>query len=117
MWRSIVEGSIQMLFPTRAFGPTYPSLRRNCRGARTSEMRPTVTIDCFSEGFNGYGEGYAVVAVDVIRATTTAVTAVASSLAEAAERSRNLAQQASFRGKQLRRDIAWHELTRSARVT
>ena len=40
-------------------------------------MRPTVTIDCFSEGFNGYGEGYAVVAVDVIRATTTAVTAVA----------------------------------------
>ncbi|HTD84542.1 MAG TPA: phosphoribosylamine--glycine ligase [Gemmatimonadaceae bacterium] len=46
-----------------------------------------------------------------------AVTAVASSLAEAAERSRNLAQQVSFRGKQLRRDIAWHELTRSARVT
>lgn len=46
-----------------------------------------------------------------------AVTAVASGLAEAAEKSRNHAQQVSFKGKQLRRDIAWRELTRSARVT
>jgi phosphoribosylamine--glycine ligase len=46
-----------------------------------------------------------------------AVTAVASGLSEAAEKSRHHAQQVSFRGKQLRRDIAWRELTRSARVT
>jgi len=46
-----------------------------------------------------------------------AVTAVAAGLSEAAEMSRNHAQQVSFKGKQLRRDIAWRELTRSARVT
>jgi 2-phosphosulfolactate phosphatase len=40
-------------------------------------MSPSVVIDCFFEGFNRYRGGYAVVAVDVIRATTTAVTAVA----------------------------------------
>ena len=37
----------------------------------------TVTIDCFPENLSRYQTGYAVVAVDVIRATTTAVTAVA----------------------------------------
>src|SRR5438105_1216196 len=46
-----------------------------------------------------------------------AVTAVASGLLEAAELSRNHAEQVSFAGKQLRRDIGWHELTRGARVT
>jgi 2-phosphosulfolactate phosphatase len=44
---------------------------------KSSELRPTVAIDCFTDGFRNY-EGYAVVAVDVIRATTTAVTAVGS---------------------------------------
>jgi 2-phosphosulfolactate phosphatase len=39
---------------------------------------PQVTIDCFPESVAKYGEGWAVVAVDVIRATTTAVTAVAT---------------------------------------
>jgi len=34
-------------------------------------------IDCFFDGFNGYAEDHAIVAVDVIRATTTAVTGVA----------------------------------------
>jgi 2-phosphosulfolactate phosphatase len=38
----------------------------------------TVTIDCFPESVHRYGEGWTVVAVDVIRATTTAVTAVAA---------------------------------------
>ena len=37
---------------------------------------PTVTIDCFPESLSRYQRGHAVVAVDVIRATTTAVSAV-----------------------------------------
>ena len=37
-----------------------------------------VVIDCFPESLARYGAGWAVVAVDVIRATTTAVTAVAA---------------------------------------
>jgi len=45
------------------------------------------------------------------------VTAVASGLLEAAEMSRNHAEQVSLKGKQLRRDIGWRELTRGARVT
>jgi phosphoribosylamine--glycine ligase len=46
-----------------------------------------------------------------------AVTAVAEELADAAEQSREFAEQVAFKGKQLRGDIAWRELTRSARVT
>ena len=46
-----------------------------------------------------------------------AITGVATTLLEAAELSRSYAEQISFSGKQLRRDIAWHELSRSARVT
>lgn len=45
------------------------------------------------------------------------VTAVAPTLFEASELSRSHAEQVSFKGKQLRRDIAWRELTRGARVT
>ncbi|HET9451268.1 MAG TPA: 2-phosphosulfolactate phosphatase [Aggregicoccus sp.] len=37
----------------------------------------TVVVDCFEEQLGAYGEGCAIVAVDVIRATTTAVTGVA----------------------------------------
>jgi 2-phosphosulfolactate phosphatase len=37
----------------------------------------TVVIDCFPESLTRYRDGYAVVVVDVIRATTTAVTGVA----------------------------------------
>lgn len=40
-------------------------------------MRKTVVIDCFPESVEAYRNGYAIVAVDVIRATTTAVTGVA----------------------------------------
>jgi 2-phosphosulfolactate phosphatase len=36
----------------------------------------TIVIDCFPDGIHRYGAGWAVIAVDVIRATTTAVTAV-----------------------------------------
>ena len=41
-------------------------------------MRNKVVIDCFQENPDFLREGYAVVAIDVIRATTTAITAVAS---------------------------------------
>jgi 2-phosphosulfolactate phosphatase len=41
-------------------------------------MRPSVIIDCFPESAARYQKGYAVVAIDVIRATTMAVSAVAS---------------------------------------
>jgi phosphoribosylamine--glycine ligase len=46
-----------------------------------------------------------------------AITAVAPDLHEAAEQSREFAERVSFKGKQLRRDIAWRELTRGARIT
>src|SRR5262245_31733324 len=39
-------------------------------------MKGTVTIDCFPEAAERYLDGYAIVAIDVIRATTTATTAV-----------------------------------------
>jgi 2-phosphosulfolactate phosphatase len=38
----------------------------------------TVVIDCFPESVARWRDGYAVVAIDVVRATTTAITAVAS---------------------------------------
>jgi 2-phosphosulfolactate phosphatase len=41
-------------------------------------MDKSVVIDCFAESACRYAEGYAVVVVDVVRATTTAVTAVAA---------------------------------------
>lgn len=40
-------------------------------------MYKTVIIDCFPESIRRYRNGYGIVAIDVIRATTTAVTAVA----------------------------------------
>ena len=40
-------------------------------------MERTVVIDCFPESLTHYRDGFAIVAVDVIRATTTAVTGAA----------------------------------------
>src|SRR5439155_23870448 len=40
-------------------------------------MMKEVLIDCFPESLENYRNGYAIVAVDIIRATTTAVTGVA----------------------------------------
>ncbi len=40
-------------------------------------MQETVVIDCFPDSVRFYRKGYAVVAIDVIRTTTTAVTVVA----------------------------------------
>jgi phosphoribosylamine--glycine ligase len=45
------------------------------------------------------------------------VTAVASTLVEAAEMSLSHAEAVQLNGKQLRRDIGWRELTRGARAT
>jgi 2-phosphosulfolactate phosphatase len=39
-------------------------------------MNGSVVVDCFPESLPRYRDGYAIVAVDVIRATTTALTAV-----------------------------------------
>jgi 2-phosphosulfolactate phosphatase len=41
-------------------------------------MRKSVVIDCFPENVKLYREGYAVVVIDVIRATTVAITAAAT---------------------------------------
>jgi 2-phosphosulfolactate phosphatase len=41
-------------------------------------MKRTVTVDCFPQAAATYAPTHAIVAIDVIRATTTAVTAVAS---------------------------------------
>src|SRR5215471_13562655 len=41
-------------------------------------MRKSVVIDCLPENVCRYRAGFAIVAVDVIRATTTAITAAAS---------------------------------------
>ena len=46
-----------------------------------------------------------------------AITAVAEGLFEAADRSREYAEEVSLKGKQLRGDIGWRELTRGAGVT
>jgi len=40
-------------------------------------MSNSVIIDCFAESAERYRKGYAVVVIDVVRATTTAITAVA----------------------------------------
>jgi 2-phosphosulfolactate phosphatase len=40
-------------------------------------MPRTVVIDCFPENVQKYRDGYAIVAIDVIRATTTAITGLA----------------------------------------
>ena len=40
-------------------------------------MPNSVTIDCFAESVERYRKGYAVVVIDVVRTTTTAITAVA----------------------------------------
>jgi phosphoribosylamine--glycine ligase len=46
-----------------------------------------------------------------------AITATAPDLLEAAEQSREFAERVGFKGKQLRSDIGWRELTRGARIT
>lgn len=45
--------------------------------AKNKPMRKSVVIDCFPESVRKYRIGYAIVAVDVIRATTSAITVAA----------------------------------------
>src|SRR6266849_7208429 len=72
--RSSGVASIRMPSPS----PNYGLLSLAARPSRKEcMMRKTVVIDCFPESVQSYQKGYAIVAVDVIRATTTAVTAVA----------------------------------------
>src|SRR5262249_12960907 len=51
--------------------------RRGC-GRRKGRITMTVVIDSFPSRNDRYFQGYAVVAIDVIRASTTAITAVAA---------------------------------------
>ena len=60
------------------------------------------------------GAGDALIAVG---GRVVAVTAVADTLGEAARRSRDYAASVELEGKQLRRDIGWRELSRSARAS
>src|SRR5262245_49992198 len=53
------------------------SRRTRSRDSMRRALQRTFVIDWFHDRLNDYGEGYAIVAVDVIRATTTAVTGVA----------------------------------------
>jgi 2-phosphosulfolactate phosphatase len=43
---------------------------------RPGNVQPSVVIDCFPESLPRYGNDYSIVAVDVFRATTTALTAL-----------------------------------------
>src|SRR5207302_3597099 len=64
--------------------PPRPALRRlrqpdpPSAGADADVMQRTVVVDCFPESAARYVATHTIVAIDVIRATTTAVSAVAS---------------------------------------
>jgi len=75
---------------------------------------PEKDVEVFQAGTTRYPGGTQLVTAG---GRVLSVTAVADGLHEAAELSRSYAEQISFSGKQMRRDIAWRELTRGARVT
>src|SRR5258708_19065889 len=80
VWRSYCEwtSSGTASIPMRSPCPTCGLFTRATRKYREElVMRRTVVIDCFPESVEAYRAGYAIAAVDVIRATTTAVTGVA----------------------------------------
>ena len=83
------------------------------RGEPIQLPRPEPGVEVFHAGTGKDPLGQLVTAGGRV----LAVTGVAESLVEAAELSRSYAEQVSFRGKQMRRDIGWRELSRSARVT
>ena len=86
--------------------------------ARTGEViempPPEQGVEVFHAGTARYPGGKQLMTAG---GRVMAVTAVADGLYEAAELSRSYAERISFSGKQMRRDIAWRELTRGARVT
>src|SRR5712692_763188 len=63
---------MRLLYPTSVL-----CVRALSPADRSRVMQKAVVIDCFPENLGAYRDGYAIVAVDVIRATTTAVTGVA----------------------------------------
>jgi len=89
----------------------YPEKPRAGDTIRLPEIPRDVYVFHAGTAFNSGGE------VVTAGGRVLAVTAVAESLPEAAERSREYAEQVSFKGKQLRGDIGWRELTRGARIT
>jgi phosphoribosylamine--glycine ligase len=74
---------------------------------------PEAGIEIFHAGTAQNAQGELVTAGGRV----LAITAIAPDLLEAAERSGTFAERVSFKGKQLRRDIGWRELTRGARIT
>src|SRR5262245_8276823 len=64
-----------MHLDTPTSGPPYHPCSRPEQGTLVNDR--TVSICCFSDGQHAYDTSRALVAVDVIRATTTAVTAIA----------------------------------------
>jgi phosphoribosylamine---glycine ligase len=91
--------------------PGYPQNART--GGVVQLPPPEEGVEVFHAGTARSPAGYLVAAGGRV----LAVTAVASTLFEAAELSRSHAEQVVFSGKQLRRDIGWRELTRGARAT
>jgi phosphoribosylamine--glycine ligase len=83
------------------------------RGEPIELPRPEPGVEVFHAGTGKDPLGQLVTAGGRV----LAITGVADTLLEAAELSRSYAEQVSFRGKQMRRDIGWRELSRSARAT
>lgn len=89
----------------------YPERPRTGDVIRLPASEPGIEI--FQAGTANNAQGELVTAAGRV----LAITAVAPDLLEAAERSGEFAERVSFKGKQLRRDIGWRELTRGARIT
>jgi phosphoribosylamine---glycine ligase len=89
----------------------YPEKARTGDPIRLSEAPDDIHVFHAGTALNSKGE------LVTAGGRVLAVTAVAEGLIEAAERSREYAEQVSFKGKQLRGDIGWRELTRGARIT
>ncbi|HKC81965.1 MAG TPA: phosphoribosylamine--glycine ligase [Gemmatimonadaceae bacterium] len=89
----------------------YPG---NARTGDVIHLPPRVEgVEVFHAGTARDGSGELVTAGGRV----LSVTAIAPTLFEASELSRSHAEEVSFKGKQLRHDIGWRELTRGARVT
>src|SRR5689334_3908410 len=62
--------------PMRLFAKTF--VRHGHAANARKNMQRIVKIDCMPESVESYRRGWAVVVIDVIRATTTAITAIQS---------------------------------------
>jgi phosphoribosylamine---glycine ligase len=89
----------------------YPEKPRS--GDRITLPIPREGVEIFHAGTKLTSDGSLVTSGGRV----VAVTAVAPTMAEAATLSRSEAEKVEFGGRQLRRDIGWRELERSARAT